>query len=106
MTRSKKSKMGFGSNGKAKRNSKCKLDVKVNNGRVDDGEVEDDEIEKKNQKMSKSKNLTKSKKLFKSKKIVRFSDFLTPEARLVFIKLRQRFVKALTLNNFDLEHHI
>ena len=62
---------------------------------VDGGEVEDDEVEKKVQKKSKSKNLSKST-----------LDFLSPEARLAFIKLRQVFLKALIFQHFDLKCHI
>ena len=40
-----------------------------------------------------------------SNKMVR-SDFLTPEAKLAFIDLRQAFVKAPILHHFDLECHI
>ena len=34
------------------------------------------------------------------------SGFLTSKARLVLIKLRQVFVEALILDNFDSEYHI
>ena len=61
---------------------------------VDGGEVEVDEIGKKVQKSS------------KSKKTVRFSDFLTPRAKLAFTKLRQAFLKALILHHFDPEFHV
>ena len=65
---------------------------------VDSSEVEVDEIGKKGQKTSKSKKLSKSK-------MVRL-DFLTLEAKLAFIKLRQAFFKAPILYHFDLERHI
>ena len=39
-------------------------------------------------KTSKSKNLFKSQKLSKSKKAIGSSDFLTPEAKLLFIQLK------------------
>ena len=60
---------------------------------VDAGENGDDEVEKKVQKSSKSKNLSKS-------------DFLTPGAKLVFIKLKQAFVKAPILHHFNPKRHI
>ena len=41
----------------------------------------------------------------KSKKIIR-SEFLTPGARLAFTQLRQAFIKAPILYQFDLERHI
>ena len=65
---------------------------------VDNSEVEVDEVGKKVQKSSKSKNL--------SKKTVRSSDFLTPGAKLAFIKLKQAFLKAPILYHFDLKHYI
>ena len=55
--------------------------------------------------MFKSKNLSKSKRLSKFKKTVRLN-FLTPRARLVFTKLRQAFIKAMSLQYFDLKRHI
>ena len=51
---------------------------------VDGKKIRDDEIGKK---VQKCKNLSKSQKAVRS-------DFLTPEARLAFIKLGQAFVKA------------
>ena len=67
---------------------------------VDGNENEVDKVEKKVQKTSKSKNSSKSKK------IVRSSDFLTPGNKLVFIKLRQAFLKAPIFYHFDPERHI
>ena len=46
-----------------------------------------------------------SKNLFKSKKTIRL-DFFTPRARLTFTKLRQAFVKAPILYNFNPKRHI
>ena len=69
----------------------------IDNVEVDGGKVGDDETGKKGR--QKSKNLSKSKKMVGS-------DFLTPEARLAFTKLRQAFVKAPILHHFDPEHHI
>ena len=77
ITRPEKGKVGVDSNGRAKRDSRCELDIKV-----DDGKVGNNEVGKKDQKTSKSKNLSKSKKT------VRSSDFFTLGARLAFIKLR------------------
>ena len=42
----------------------------------------------------------------KSKKTIGFSDFLISKAKLAFTKLRQAFLKALVLYNFNLERHI
>ena len=70
----------------------------MNNIEIDSGEVDVDEIEKKVQKLSKN--------LFKSKKMIRSSDFLTFGAKLVFIKLRQAFLKAPILHQIDPERHI
>ena len=49
--------------------------------------------------------MSKSKKLSKFKKTIRL-DFLTPGVRLVFIELRQVFLKALILHHFNSEHYI
>ena len=62
-------------------------------------EVGDDKVGKKVQKTF------KSKKLFKSKKMIG-SDFFTTGARLVFIELRQAFLKAPIVYHFDPECHI
>ena len=75
--------------------SKSELD----GSEVDGNEVRDDEVEKKDQKMFKSEKLSKYKKTIRS-------DFLTPEARLAFTKLRQVFIKALIFYHFDLKCHI
>ena len=78
---------------------------KIDGSGIDDvevygSEIEVDEVEKKVQKSSKSKNLSKFKKM------VRSSDFLTPGAKLAFIKLRQAFFKALILYHFNPKHYI
>ena len=89
----RKSKIGVGSDSKA-RCDRSKINKnRKNNVEVDGGEVGDDEVGKKGQKMSKSKKTVGS-------------NFLTPEARLAFTKLRQVFVKAPILHHFDSEHHI
>ena len=95
----KKGGVGVGGDSKAERSGS-----KIDGNGMDDvefhgGEIEDDEVGKKGRKMSKSKNL------FKSEKTV-VSDFLTPEAKLAFTKLRQAFLKAPILHHFDLERHI
>ena len=89
---------------------RCKLDrKKTYNNEFDDkvdNEIDDeidDKVGKKGQKTFKSRNLFR--KLSKSKTITRLN-FLTPEARLVFTKLRQVFVKALIFHYFDPERHI
>ena len=61
---------------------------------VDVGEVGVDEIGKKVQNSS------------KYKKTVRSLDFLTPKAKLAFIKLRQAFLKAMILHHFNPKRHI
>ena len=63
-------------------------------------EADGNEIKKNYQKLS------KFKKLIKSKKTVEFLDFLIPEVRLAFIKLRQAFVKSLIIYYFDLKYCI
>ena len=73
---------------------------RIDNVEVDGGEIEVDEVGKKVQKLSKSKNLSKSKKM------VRSSNFLTPGAKLAFIKLRQAFLKAPIPHHFDPECYI
>ena len=78
----------------------------ISRDELDGNKVKEDEVGKKDQKTFKSKNLFKSKKLSKSKKIVRSLDFFTPEARLVFTKLKQVFVKALIFYHFDSKRHI
>ena len=99
-TQSKEGLVGDGSNSRAKRNI-SKLDKsKLDGNEVDGREIEVDEVGKKVQKISKSKNSSKSKEAVGS------SDFLTPEAKLAFIKLRQAFFKAPILYHFDLERHI
>lgn len=58
---------------------------------------------------TKSKNKVISNFLAKSKLLVKISsgsDFLTFKTRLVFVKLKQTFIKALILHHFDLEYHI
>ena len=69
--------------------------------RIDDSEVDGNEIgdNKVRKKVQKCKNLSKSKKVIGL-------DFLTPGARLAFIKLRQAFVKAPIFHHFDPEHYI
>ena len=87
--------------GSKARRGGCEIDGReIDDVEVDGVEVEIDEIGKKVQKFSKSKNSSKSKKT------VRSSDILIPEAKLVFIKLRQVFLKASILYYFDPEHHI
>ena len=109
-TRPEKGVVGVGDNNKAKRDGR-KLDgSEIDSGKVDGGKI-DDKIGKKSQKTSKSKNLFKSKKFSKSKKLSKFkkilrSEFLTPKAKLAFIKLRQVFVRAPILYHFDSKHHI
>ena len=63
---------------------------KLNKTKIDSIEVENNKVRKKVQKPS------------KSKKMIRL-DFLTPEAKLAFTKLRQAFVKASILHYFDPE---
>ena len=103
-TQLEKGIVGVGGNSKARHDRN-----KPDRSEIDDGKIDGDEIDnkarKKGQKMSKSKNLIKSKKLSKSKKSLG-SNFFIPEARLVFIKLRQAFIKAPILHHFDLKRHI
>ena len=97
--RSGKGRVGLGGSGRAG-HDRSELDgSKIDGGEIDGGKIGDDEVEKKVQKSSKSKNLSKSKKIVGL-------DFLTPGAKLAFIKLRQAFVKALILNYFDPEDYI
>ena len=90
----KKGDVGVYNGNKARRNKS-----QLNGSKVDIGKVGDNEVGKKVQQTSKSKNLSKSKKTVESY-------FFTSKARLVFIKLRQTFVKALILYYFDSKHYI
>ena len=85
------------------RNGRAKSEIdnrkKIDGGEFDGGEVEDDKVGKKVQKTFKSKNLSKSKNMIRI-------DFLTPRAKLAFIKLRQAFFKAPIFHYFDPEHYI
>ena len=94
LTRLGKGGVGVGSD------SRAGLDEsELDGSKVDGGEVRDDEVEKKVQKLFKFKNLSKSKKMVRS-------DFFTLGAKLAFTKLRQVFVKAPILYQFDPECHI
>ena len=66
---------------------------KIDDSEVDGGEVGYNKVGKNIQKLSKSNKTVGS-------------DFLTPGTKLMFIKLRQTFVKALIFYYFDLERHI
>lgn len=70
-------------------------------GKIADNEVNGNEI--KDNEVKEEKNYWKTSK---SKKTVRFTDFFTFEVRLLFTKLRQIFVKAPILYNFNLDCHI
>ena len=97
----KKSRVGVSDDGKAKRDSKYKLnDGKVDSSEVKNNEVGDDEVGKKDQKMSK---FIKSSMF---KKMVGFLNFFTLRTRLAVTKLRQAFVKALIFYHFYLKYHI
>ena len=95
---SRKSIVEISGNSRKKYSDKVGLDSK---NEVSGDKVNSDKI--KNNDVLKEKNYqktSKSKKLFKSKKTIRFLDFLTSRARLVFIKfikLRQVFVKVSIL---------
>ena len=92
--KSRKGRVGVGSDSRAER-GQSKIDgSRMDNVEVNGGEVKVDEVGKKVQNSS------------KSKKTVRFLDFLTPKAKLVFTKLRQAFIKAPILQHFDPERHI
>ena len=95
LTRPGKGGVRVDDNSKAGRGGN-KLDgIEIYGGEIDGGGVGDNEVGKKIQ------NLTKFKKLSKSKETVG-SDFLTPEARLAFTKLRQAFVNSTTLTQNDI----
>ena len=108
-TRPKESVCGVGGDNRAGCDGNKLDESKLDGSEIDGSEVKggefDNEIGKKSQKTFKSKNLFKSKKLSKFKKTLGL-DFLTPETRLAFTKLRQAFVKAPIFYHFDLEHHI
>ena len=95
----RKSKTGDGSDKKARRDGSKLNGSEMDDIEVDDGEIEDNAVEKKCRKTSKSKNPFKFKKMVES-------DFLTSKARLAFTKLRQAFIKAPILYQFDSKHHI
>lgn len=90
------------SKGEGSNDNKIESDdkYKLGGSEIDGGKLGDDEIGKKDQKTS------KSKKSSLSKKTMGFLDFLTSEARLVFIKLGRVFDKALILYYFDLKYYI
>ena len=96
---SKKGGVRVGGDSKARHDGSEINESAMNNIKVDGDKVGCDEVEKKVRKMSKSKNLSKSKKRVEL-------DFLTPGARLAYIKLRQAFIKALIFYHFDLEYPI
>lgn len=81
----------------------------MNNGRseldsgseVDNSEVSGDKVE--DNKIARKKNY---QKISKSKKMVSFLEFFIFGARLMFTKLKQAFIKAPILYNFDLECYI
>ncbi len=62
----------------------------------------------KDQKTAKSKKWIRAEKVeaSRAKNLDQSGSFLTPEARKAFTKLRQAFVEALILNQFDPECHI
>ena len=100
LTKLRKGGVGVSSDSRARR-SQSKIDGSgMDDVEVDSNEVEVDEFGKKVQKLSKSKNLSKPKKT------VRSLDFFTFGTKLVFTKLRQAFIKALILHQFNSEHHI
>ena len=84
--------VGIGTS-RARRGRSKRNESELDGSKVDGGEV-DNEVGKKGQKMSKFKNTVGS------------SDFLTLEAKLAVIKLRQAFLKAPILHHFDPERHI
>ena len=88
--------VGVGSRSKARHDGQKS---RINDIGVDGNEIEDNEVGKKVQKSSMSKNLSKSKKTVAL-------DFLTPRAKLAFIKLKQAFIKAPILQHFIREHYI
>ena len=100
LTQPEKGGVGIDSDSRAERDGS-----ELIGSEIDSNEVGDDEVGKKVQKPFRFKNLSKSKKLLKFKKTIE-SDLFTPRARLAFIILRQAFVKALILHQFDLKHHI
>ena len=87
-----KSRVRIGNNSRTKRDDSKLDEIKIGNNKVDD------KTGKKSQNPTKSKNLSKSKKTE--------SGFLTSEAKRVFTKLRQAFIKAPILHHFNPEHHI
>ena len=89
----KKGVVGVNGDSRAGRNG-GKLDGSV----MDNVKVDGGKIGKKGQNPSKCKNLSKSKKTELG--------FLTSGTRRAFTKLRQAFIKAPILHNFDLERHI
>ena len=105
LTKPKKGRVEIDVDNRAGYNESELDESEIDNGEVDSNKVGDNKISKKGQKTSKSKNLFKSKNLSKSKKMVK-SDFFTLRARLAFTKLRQAFVKAPILYQFNLEYHI
>ena len=92
-TEPKKGVVAIGNSGREKHKGKAKP---VNRHEVGGNEV-DDEVDDK---------VGKNQKISKSKKMIGSLDFLIPEAKLAFTKLRQAFLKALILYHFNLKRHI
>lgn len=88
----KKSGVGVDDDNRVKYYSRYKIgSVEIHSCEVGNDEI----VEKKNY-----------EKMSKSKKLLRYLDFFTPRASLVFTKLRQTFVKAPILYYFELKHSI
>ena len=87
-------KSWFGDDNRARCNRRCKLDKsEISDGEIGGGEIEDNEVKKKGQTICKSKNTIKS-------------EFFILRARLMFIELRQVFVKAPIFHYFNLKCYI
>ena len=85
----KKCEIGFGIEGKAKRDGRYKLvGGEISGGKVGSNEFGNNEVGNNNPKMFKSKKLSKSKKTVKS------SDFLTFKTRLAFTQIETNIYQS------------
>ena len=91
------------SDGREKHSDKAELDSK---NEVDSGEINSVEINNSKVKDNEGAKVKNYQKMSKSKKTVGSSNFLTFEARLAFIELRQAFLKLLIFHHFDPKYYI
>lgn len=94
----KKNKVKFSNDNKSKLDGGNKLNSK---DEVSDNEIGNNEVD--NNKVLEKKN---SWKISKSKKMISFLGFFIFKIKLMFIKLREVFVKASVFYHFYLDNHL